>query len=62
MERAPLERMARDLPHAELIVWDGIGHAPRLEHPERFNVLLTEFIVAGTAFEIAQLQVRRMWR
>jgi len=27
VERAPLVRMARDLPQAELVVWEGIGHA-----------------------------------
>jgi len=45
----PLERMVGDLPHAELVVWQGIGHAPQLEQPDRFQALLTEFVSENAA-------------
>jgi pimeloyl-ACP methyl ester carboxylesterase len=44
VEREPLERMAADLPNAELVVWEGIGHAPQLERPDRFRALLSAFV------------------
>jgi pimeloyl-ACP methyl ester carboxylesterase len=70
VKRAPLERMARDIPHAELVVWEGIGHAPQLEQPGRFHVLLTEFTAQKTtmgikkcpAVRFAKLQARKLWR
>jgi pimeloyl-ACP methyl ester carboxylesterase len=69
VERAPLERMARDLPHAELIVWEGIGHAPQLEQPERFHALLMEFVADKTTVEKVQSQAqgllqwsRKLWK
>ena len=44
IERRPLERMAAALTRAELIVWEGTGHAPQLEQPERFRSLLAAFL------------------
>ena len=61
VERAPLERLAGDLPHAELVVWEGIGHAPQLEQPDRFQALLTEFILGKTTVE-KQSQAQRLWQ
>jgi pimeloyl-ACP methyl ester carboxylesterase len=60
--RAPLERMAGDLPHAELVVWEGIGHAPQLEQPERFHALLTGFISERTAVSKVQSTAQRLWQ
>jgi 3-oxoadipate enol-lactonase len=48
IERRPLERMAAVLPRAELIVWEGTGHAPQLEQPERFRSLLS-LVISGSA-------------
>lgn len=70
VEHAPLERMARDLPNAKLVVWKGIGHAPQLEQPGRFHSLLTEFTTRKTIMGIqkyavvhsAQLQARKLWQ
>ena len=70
VERAPLERMARDLPHAELVVWEGIGHAPQLERSGCFHALLSEFTAQKTttgirkysAVRLAQLQAKILWR
>ena len=62
VERAPLVRMARDLPQAELVVWEGIGHAPQLEQPERFHALLMEFISKMTTVEKVQSQAQRLWQ
>jgi 3-oxoadipate enol-lactonase len=44
IEGRPLERMAAELPKAELVVWEGTGHAPQLEQPERFRSLLADFL------------------
>ncbi|HTP04016.1 MAG TPA: alpha/beta hydrolase [Nitrospirota bacterium] len=60
--RAPLERMAGDLPQAELVVWEGIGHAPQLEQPERFHALLAEFVSEKAAAEKVQSSVQRLWQ
>jgi pimeloyl-ACP methyl ester carboxylesterase len=62
VERAPLERMARDLLHAELVVWEGVGHAPQLEQPERFHALLMEFISDKTTVEKVQSQAQSLWQ
>lgn len=32
------------MPDARLVVWPDTGHAPQLEHPERFRTLLTAFL------------------
>ncbi|MFX8316400.1 alpha/beta hydrolase, partial [Acinetobacter baumannii] len=37
---------ARTIPDARLSVFDGIGHAPFLEDPERFNTELAAFAAA----------------
>jgi pimeloyl-ACP methyl ester carboxylesterase len=36
------------IPHSRLVVWDGVGHCPMLEAPERFDELVESF-VAQTA-------------
>jgi pimeloyl-ACP methyl ester carboxylesterase len=38
--------MAAKLPHAELVVIDGAGHAPTVTHPDDFNVALRSFLSA----------------
>ena len=62
VERAPLDRMARDVLHAELVVWEGVGHAPQLEQPERFHALLMEFISDKTTVEKVQSQAQSLWQ
>jgi pimeloyl-ACP methyl ester carboxylesterase len=42
--RASMERTAQDLSRGRLIVLPRVGHAPQLEHPERFLRLLVTFI------------------
>lgn len=37
-------RMAETVPEAELLVYEGLGHAPFLEDPERFNRDLAQFV------------------
>jgi pimeloyl-ACP methyl ester carboxylesterase len=29
---------------SQLVVWDGTGHCPMIEHPGRFNELVDEFV------------------
>ena len=38
--RAGLEKMARLLPSAELVIWPDAGHSPQLERPDAFVALL----------------------
>jgi len=38
--RAALEKMARLLPAAEMVVWPDTGHSPQLERPDEFVALL----------------------
>jgi pimeloyl-ACP methyl ester carboxylesterase len=40
-------RYRRLMPQARLIRWEGIGHAPHIEAPERFQSLLEEFLAAS---------------
>ena len=40
------EHIAATVPGAELLVYDGIGHAPFMEDPERFNGDLRKFVRA----------------
>jgi pimeloyl-ACP methyl ester carboxylesterase len=40
----PMERGARRLPQHEHVVFDRCGHFPMLEHPVRFNELVTRFL------------------
>jgi len=37
-------RLMREVPHARLAVLERCGHIPMLEHPERFNRLVAEFL------------------
>ena len=41
---AASERIAEIAPEAELIIYEGIGHAPFMEAPERFDRDLAEFV------------------
>lgn len=35
----------REIPHATLAAFEGVGHVPQMEVPERFNARLTEFLL-----------------
>jgi pimeloyl-ACP methyl ester carboxylesterase len=66
VERAPLERMAKTLPRAQWVVWEGVGHAPQLERPDRFHALLADFVSKTVAEQPSAVQQlwrwsRRMW-
>ena len=37
--------MARRIPNAKLIMFDGTGHLANLEQPERFNEALLDFLL-----------------
>jgi len=37
-------RLLARVPHARLVAFDRCGHLPMLEHPERFNAALAEFL------------------
>jgi non-heme chloroperoxidase len=41
------EHVARTVPGARLFVYDGVGHAPQLESPDRLARDLTEFVRAA---------------
>jgi 3-oxoadipate enol-lactonase len=41
---AALERMITSVPRGELVVWPEAGHAPQLERPDDFAVLLWSFL------------------
>jgi 3-oxoadipate enol-lactonase len=41
---AALRRTAVALSQACLVIWADAGHVPQLEHPERFRILLREFL------------------
>ncbi len=38
------EAMARELPAAEFVVWEGAGHLPHEDRPEEFNALVRQFL------------------
>lgn len=38
-----LQKTAEKFPQGRLIIWPGMGHAPQLEQPERFNQILLKF-------------------
>lgn len=40
------EELHRLIDRSQLVVWDDSGHAPMIEHPERFQVLVSEFVAA----------------
>lgn len=42
--RLVAERLAHDLPHAELHLLEHVGHAPNMEDPDLFNELLLHFL------------------
>jgi 3-oxoadipate enol-lactonase len=44
--RAIAERLARELPNAELVVIEGAGHLPPLERPEETAALVRSFLSA----------------
>ncbi|HJQ68876.1 MAG TPA: alpha/beta hydrolase [Blastocatellia bacterium] len=43
------ERFKKEIPHAELIVFDKCGHVPQLEQPAQFNAALLKFLGAEVA-------------
>jgi len=38
------ERLAKTMPNAELLIFEGSGHSPMLEEPSRFNRAVREFL------------------
>lgn len=42
-------RFLAQVPHARLVSFERCGHLPMLEHPERFNTMLAEFLRAVDA-------------
>jgi pimeloyl-ACP methyl ester carboxylesterase len=46
-------RLLAGVPHARLVPFDRCGHLPMLEHPERFNTTLAEFLRAVAASPLA---------
>ena len=42
-------RLVDRVPHARLVLFERCGHLPMLEHPDRFNATLTEFLRAVDA-------------
>jgi pimeloyl-ACP methyl ester carboxylesterase len=42
--KAMQERLAAAIPHAELVVYPGVGHTPRWEDPTRFAADVTAFV------------------
>lgn len=45
------------IPGARKVVWDGIGHVPQLEVPDRFNALVAEFLAQEPGAAPADEQV-----
>lgn len=45
------ERLARDLPNAELVILEGVGHVPNVECPDVVNPLMLGFLKRGTAVD-----------
>lgn len=46
--------LAADLPQAELVVFEGSGHAPQVRDPVRFNLLLSDFLERTAAPPVAR--------
>jgi 3-oxoadipate enol-lactonase len=44
--RAIAERLARELPNAELVVIEGAGHLPSMERPDETAALVRRFLNA----------------
>jgi pimeloyl-ACP methyl ester carboxylesterase len=40
------KRIAASMPHAQVVVFEGVGHMPHYEQPERFNRSVVEFLAA----------------
>ena len=38
------ERLHGLIEGSRLVVWDDTGHCPMIEHPERFDALVTDFV------------------
>lgn len=59
VKRDALERMVNALPSAKLVVWEKVGHAPQLEDPERFWLLLSELVSAEITSGLAQKKAEK---
>ncbi|MGD9369268.1 MAG: alpha/beta hydrolase [Desulfobacteraceae bacterium] len=51
-----LKKAAEKFPQGRLIVWPGMGHAPQLEQPERFNQILLKFTRQHPAATVTKLR------
>jgi len=47
-------RVAETLPNAELVLFDGVGHNPHFEIPERFHAELVRFLSSDPAEPASQ--------
>ena len=45
------ERLHELIAGSELVVWDDAGHCPQIEHPERFDALVAEFVAGRSLGE-----------
>ena len=54
VKRDALERMVKAIPSAKLVEWERVGHAPQLEEPERFLLLLAEMVSSEITSALAE--------
>ncbi len=45
------QRLHRLIDDSKLVVWDDTGHCPMIEHPERFDALVTDFVAGRSLGE-----------
>ncbi|MCX7841276.1 MAG: hypothetical protein N2559_17700 [Anaerolineae bacterium] len=48
MPRRHIERHARALPNAKLVIIENAGHLPHYEYPDQVNRLLLDFLAPST--------------
>ncbi len=47
------------LPDSRLEIFEGAGHFPHVEHPQRFAHLLREFLITTTPAEVDTQSIQR---